>query len=594
MAEPTVAPDVMQQFNAIRNRLTGQQPEVETVNTVVPTDTTAPDRRIETTFGKGKLVGYALDNQPRSKAEFEQAYDAYRKVGNRVPGFTFLEPGVVQKLRSGFEAANQPIQESAKAFDQGVGPLSRLVQQIAPERYNQIAAVPNAIRSAVGVGPLSQPQQTLQPNIAGPAQVIASAVDTPEKAAALAAQSLAAGPTAGLNFLPRVAVRTVAAGLGALAADTVTGSSQSNPQRKVSNVLQQTALAAFGEGLVGGFKQLIGRGFSDTAKAQVAKDLMDVIKREAAPFTNDPQALQALSSTQRGANSIITVGIKALRGDIDTLGTEIVEDITARSLNRSSRITDYVKSLERRGVGKISVRDKAETVYTSKAVPGQYSSDKFVTDFNAQSPFSLSKETTTEVKRYVRQLATQGNDLLDNIGDADAYAASQQAMRDTRDKIVTALTAQYSKSSSAIQAAQALRAEQLVSRYTSQLDKFVDVAEVLHYMRQSVGPQGFDPTMMQKLIQYKAGATPGSTLDKAGDAVFRGAADRLAGTDATITKQVPFVSELFKKIPLLNKIPLSADVGTRYVGKVRGTYPRAETAATQATIRGIQDFLEER
>jgi len=534
--------DVMQQFNAIRERID-----------TVPSSVSPPTVQDEKTYTRvpfedetGKtdgVVAYALGSKPQTAEAFMKAYDSYQRVGNRVAGFTFLEPGIVEKARHAFESGvGNPLRSAAK-FVEGMPNIAE--PGGLREKYDPGVGAYNLLRGAV--------------------PSIARAAASPQGAGAAAGTALGAAATAGTSLLPSIVGTALGAGAGAVGADVATGTYKGRPTEHINTFLTQSGIAALGSGLIGGFKQLLGRGFSQRAQQQAAGDLMDLLKKKAAPLSNDPNGLEIYSSTMPGANDIIKVGIKGLRGDIDTIQDGIVNALQQPSLKVPGKVL------------------------------GKFSSDRFVGDVALGLPSMLNKYTATEVKKLVRQLADQGNKLLDTIGDDTTHAATQEAMKVTKQKIVEAFTNDLTKSSPAVKAAQALRIEALTERYTKQLDDFKDAAEVLHYMRMSIGPKGFDPTLMQKLVQYNK--NQGALQEQARTAVFRGA-NSLEGTDASIRAQVPFGAAL-KQIPLLNRVPgigglnIGKDIGTRYVGNVRGTYPITEAVAGQQTIKAIQDYANE-
>jgi hypothetical protein len=175
-------------------------------------------------------------------------------------------------------------------------------------------------------------------------------------------------------------------------------------------------------------------------------------------------------------------------------------------------------------------------------------------------------------------------------------ATIRQLMRDTGDKIISTMRADFAKATPAQRAALEPQVQSIIDSHVSQLFKFTEAAHVLSALKQSGAASGFDVAKFQRIVQNTYKSQPGSLMEDVGNAAFRGGSGLTV--DRPYTVGVPY-GRLLDNIPLLNKVPgigaatFPIGKGTQYVGKVKGTYPGVTGAAKTTVIPAIRDYLDE-
>src|SRR5262245_35070684 len=94
---------------------------------------------------------YSTTGEKQPKAAFEAALNAYN-AGKPTPGFTVLEPGMMNTARTLFEMVNQPVQNAAKAVDQWIN--------------QSVGRQANQIRSTLGMAPQPTPEVPVAETVA--------------------------------------------------------------------------------------------------------------------------------------------------------------------------------------------------------------------------------------------------------------------------------------------------------------------------------------------------------------------------------------------------------------------------------------------
>lgn len=566
---PTVTPqNVLDQFNAIRSRTEYvQQPDQ-----LSPTEKQGEKKMSHTLSypdGTTAVTIYST-GAPRTQAEFNAALDTYDAQG-KVKGFTVLRPGIQQKVRDTFESAiGAPMRAAATGI------------QASPDMPGTSPYIPDVVQ---------KPVAAIANALKGVAASVPAGMSTPEGFGTVAGTVVASALLPGLGPLSTVAKMATGAGAGQLIGDVLSGTNAGNFEKRLEDAAKTATIAAFTEGATGVVKSVLNMGLSQRAHQQVADDIFKVFKEKYGPLMNDPKAFDALMSSPQRIRDIAQIGIKAIRGDIDAWRDGFVQvwktPITPLPPTSARNVTANIVN-QFQGPQQITVPGK---------VQGPASSQQFVTDVSAVTPWTLSPAAATEVRKYVRQMADQGNKLLDNIDSADMQSTMRQLLRETGDKIITTVKGDFAKATPAQRAALEPQVQSVIDAHISQMYEFAGAAHVLSALRESGAAHGFDVAKFQRIVQGTFKNQPGSVMEKVGNAAFRGSSGVV--TDTPYTVGLPY-GRLLDKIPLLNKVPgLSAATiplgsGTRYVGKVRGTYP-VTTAATQAaTISSIRDYLNEK
>lgn len=259
---------------------------------------------------------YSTTGELRKDAEFREAFKEWQDTGEAPKGFMVLEPGVMSTLRRGFEAVNQPLQQGARALDQGSEAVTQRLVNLA--------------RGAVGAQPL--PSQPLQPGVGMPASSVASSVSTPEKLGATLGTAAGAAASGGLS-LP---LQAAATGLGA-AAGSALSTGLTGEGLQLGRAATEGIVAGLGQGALGLAKWAIGNGMSRQAGEGVAKELGDYLKTRHPELANDPNLVDLAMKSKDFISKVTQAGMKGLRQDFQSVQDDILTSLNTRLPNTLSR-----------------------------------------------------------------------------------------------------------------------------------------------------------------------------------------------------------------------------------------------------------------
>lgn len=442
---------------------------------------------------KGKDVTiYSTTGDKRTEADFAKAMADYGKNGTIPKGYTVLEPGMMNTLRQGFEAVNQPLQEQARRFDMGIpaignpptpanaGPVAELLARRTPGNPEGIAG-----------GDPSQPAI---------AQSIAASVNTPRKAAmtgVLAALPAVSAPVsiakAGGGYalskaglFGNMAKAAVAGGTIPSLVDMATGGDNPEPYAKAAG----DAVVA---GLTNGVQGVLGHFITKYLKADVqeeaARNIIKPIAEKYKGYGSDPTLFDAVASSPKQ-----------------------LEDMTAQ----------LSKSL----------------MGSAEKVAGEYK-DQLVSVL----PRAMSVGDQATLRAHMRRVTEKAQDALDYMGSPKDAAIAQQAMdqaiRNTGKFLTDRMQAQGIKNMSKTDAAIA----GIMGDFKREMMNFNEGVHVLSAMQRSGQQNGFDPMAFREALldmNYRSGG-PQSLLAKVGNELGMGAS-------LNKTENVPSASGMLDKV----------------------------------------------
>jgi len=465
------------------------------------TDVTSSRWRVTDSEGNTTVTIFTANGQPQPKEAFTKALQQWQ-AGKEPQGYTFLEPGVVSTLRNTFAAVAEPVQRGAQAADTALTRLRNMLTPGDPTRYGT-----------------------------GIPQAIARTVATPEDALTSAA-SIAGGPFVNRASWPLAMLRQGALTGGAqLAGRQAFGANSGDISKNLVESAMVAAIGAGTQGIAGALKGVFHLGVSEQAQKEAAKGIVDKFKSANRGITYDPVALEAWASTPQGLRDITQVGVGALRGQLETITSSVINDLKQRPMAR----------------------------------------------------LSVSSQAT--IRAQLRHLESAGRDFL-HATDINVVNSAQAAMDTARQNIYNAVTTQFTNPNAL------LRAQSVMANFNQRLDQFRVSAQMLNTLRESGAETGFNAQAFQKLVQQKfMSAGPGSFMADVGRAAFRGA-DPSLGTDVTVRGGINLANiSGLNQIPFLKDLGVSVPLGSKYVGNIPGTYPRTTGAVQAVSIPTIRDYL---
>lgn len=557
-ATPQISPAVALQ-NMLADRMAAQRsPDTIQQGTMSPTPTVSATGPMQQFLANraGAVQGPDTSPSPQMSPTPDQYPDAQLQATTKYPReqLTLENAETGQTLYKGYSTSGPKTEaqwdKAIAQFDKsGKAPSGFTflkpdsLQRAARDTYSKYIGQPAAaVAGAIDKVPRLQDKYLggFDPGVRGVNQTLDMAsgiikgVDTPEGGGAMLASALAAYASGGLSEIPKAAVLGTAYATGALGGDVATGSQLGNVGKRTTDFFWNAVTATGVQGLLGGLKVALGMGMSDVAKGNVAKDMVTHIKDTARPLVSDPTYLNAYASTKPGADKLINSTISGLRGDIDTL------------------------------------------------------SNTFIADFQAAAPRALPSGTVTTLRAQLRRLNEAGNSILDNTGDFRKNQATMQTIATLQKDIVATITQGFAsgKSPITLSPAQTARITGLLKDQSDGLAKFMDTANLLRLMKESVTDRGFDATLFKQKVT--AAMQSSAPFTKA-----RQIADKQVGEPVTLGVPIGKMPPL-SKIPLVNKLSVPLVTGTKYPGGVPGTYPTTTGTAGAATvIPTIEDNIKE-
>jgi hypothetical protein len=426
-----------------------------------------------------KVTAYSKDNKPRSVSELQAAAEQFVNTGKAPEGTIVLRPGIVNALRSGYEAVNQPIQRGAAA----IAGATLAPNEMPPELAQMMQTNPD-YRFALGMNRGVIPQAAESVSTPGRAGMTAAtlAVSPALKAVTKTTELGAAGAPMVMNMLRNMGLMGSAATAGNVGGKLATG----EPLQGLSlghgveipfaaDVVIPFTAAAATQGFMGVLSHFVNRYMSPNYGQKIAKEVFDEVKGQYPDLKNDPVLLDAAVSVPAKLARVTQIMSKGLRGDLEDNVTTMVADI------------------------------------------------------NQILPRRLTTGTQNTVRAQVRAIIRAGDDILDNLGNADAKAAAEQALTDAGHKIYNAVAAEFKAMKAPDQIA--MRVDKLIESKIGKpaLQQFYEGADVLAALKRSGAANGFNASAFVNEIRGTSQANPGSLIDKVG---------RIAGQGTPLTEGV--------------------------------------------------------
>ena len=517
--------------------------------------------------GKTALIVYSKTGA-KTQADFDTAYNQWQQ--GKVPqGYEFITSDSVNKARELFYKVSGPVQQGAKAVDEGLLKLRNIIG----EKTGAYDPTSYGIK---------------------PAQTITSMIDTPEMALMNTAtlgrskwvnaagspilQGVRQAATAGAGY---------AAGMGAFGGYEGKG---------VGQVISEPLLAAAVSGAtqtgMGLLKSVFGVGVSQQAQKEVFDGITDAVRKKVGNISHDPVAMEAYLSTPQGFSEALQIGAGALRGD--------VERSVAGTIQQLKVSPGPLPATSARNV----TANIVNSLGTSKNVNvpgGPLSGEALTAEFIQGAPRALTTHSRQALQSYIKQIGSKTNDLLNAKGDPGKYVEIKLEMNELASKATQLIKDEFVKASDPVKKMQIARLNGILDKYNQDINKYTEVVDVFKLMKEAGFEKGINAETIvnfQRLVQGQfAVAGPQSLMHAVGKSAFRGADPTKGGDTLGMEARLNIAKMLgLDTIPALKHLGINIPTGNKYVGSIPGTYPRG-TAATGAvfnsnTISTIKDYLD--
>lgn len=304
-------PDTTEQtasaLQAIRDRAAAQQADLSVSKRFVDESDPAYSRHVFSLMG------------PVSTAEHQAAMDHYNETGSSPADFTVLEPGMMQKLRSGFEST---VGNYARSLSEHKTPVAHLLDKMFGE----------------GTGAKYDPAM-------GANKIISDRLSTPEKTAATAAQITAGALTGGMSPLVQAGITAVSTAAAYLGAQAATGSPLSLGKAGV-----EAAISGVNQGVSGIAKNLANKSIDKLSADKIETDLVNLAKDQYGHLPVGQYKINSIASTPQGAQAITNILDKNYHSQIDSITSNISLDInkllpTALSVGEQNTLRAQVRAM---------------------------------------------------------------------------------------------------------------------------------------------------------------------------------------------------------------------------------------------------------
>ena len=258
---------------------------------------------------------------PVSSADHQAAIDHYNETGNSPPGFTVLAPGVMQKLRSGFEST---VGDYARSLGEYKTPVAHLLDKVFGE----------------GTGAKYDPAM-------GVNKIISDRLSTPEKTAATAAQLTAGALTGGTAPLVQAGITAASTAAAYIGTQAATGSPLSLGKAGI-----EAAVSGLTQGVSGIAKNLANKSIDKLSADKIETDLVNLAKDQYGHLPVNQYKINSIASTPSGAQAITSVLNKNYHSQIDSVTSNISLDInkmlpTALSVGDQNTLRAQVRAMTR-------------------------------------------------------------------------------------------------------------------------------------------------------------------------------------------------------------------------------------------------------
>ena len=302
-------------IQAIRDRVAQrQQPQPESQQ---------PDLSISQQFTDANDPSYSRHvfslKGPVSSTQHQTAMNHYNETGHSPEGFTVLQPGMMQKLRSAFETA---IGGPARFIGEGKTPVAMLLDKVFGE----------------GTGAKYDPAMGFN-------KIVSERLSTPETAAATAAQVVTGAATGGMSIPMQAALTAASTGAAYLGAQAATGSPLS-----LGKAGLEASVAGATQGFTGVVKNLANRSIDTAAANKIETDLVNLAKDQYSHLPIGQYKINSIASTPSGAKAITDVLDKNYHSQIDSITSTINSDInkllpTALSTGNKNTLRAQIRSM---------------------------------------------------------------------------------------------------------------------------------------------------------------------------------------------------------------------------------------------------------
>lgn len=455
------------------------------------------------------VVIFSTTGEGRTEQEFHKVMDAYNKSnGHRLPAsFTVLPKGeFLQRARSAYEGANQPMQEAIASGGRSVGKIAA-------------SPVTGAAWLAEKLGLLSPGASTAVSNKGADigesvSDVFGAPFRTPEAAGGTA------GGIGGALLTKRMGIPSQMAGIGAGTLLGLQGSRQlfGGPQsvEKFGMDFVEAGLAAATRGALGGYQHMFGKSMSQQGQAGVAKEIGDLVEGSLKPIMHDPAAMTAHFNTPEGLAQLSQLGIKHFMKDMDDLTNNIIRAV------------------------------------------------------NTRPPATLSRSSASQLRVLSEDLFDAGQVYMNSIGDEGKMKAARSSLARIHAQMQDVLRSQYSNANQKKGLADVIAdLDSSMQQHRDYLSKFADTAEFMNMMKRSTNKDGgFDAKILMDNMKTVYQENPGSLMHAAGRILQRGGSPLTEGVDRKLfSGNIPLPKPSF--IPGGPwKLPLGP-MGQHYTGTVQ-------------------------
>lgn len=499
--------------------------------------------RLDATVGGKDVTIFSGDGSKKTESDFSSALQQYAETGQAPDGYTIAEPGsFIHNLRSN-------IADKASS----IGTVGKLVGTAAATSPALLIA------QKLGIVPSGTQEDIASTgmNVGGKVgEAVGSTVNTPEKLAATVGTVVGAKLASPSTFINSMGEAGLAKGAllgnmlktgGAAAlfgqAGRMMGGEAPTPG---SALVQDFIPAAIGQGFQGVLDTFITKYLSPNQAEEVARGVLGQVADAYPGYRNDPNIISAAVSSREGLQNAVKKMSEGLRGT--------VQDI----------------------------------------------SDNISTTLMQTLPRTLSVGEQATLRAGLRDFVRKGNNVLDNINDAEALTKAQDALRQSGQKVVDFIQETFTDKAgkSLITQGNLDRVGNIIQAQKDQLEHFNEGAQVLSYLRQSGAHEGFNPVAFADTIMGRD--VPGTLLGRVGRELGFGANLERGVGRSPAQHAADFATGLAGMVP--GKVGMLGKV----LGAVRGRTPQATlpwqysratgpltTTTAEMAVKGGQDAIKD-
>lgn len=450
---------------------TAYQPEHVQID-IPPAPTPKLFQDYENNDGKTVTI-FSSTTKPQLPEDFDKAMDQYGRTGDVPNNFTLVTNPVLATIRKGFETGAAPIRQATEAAGESTGKILASPGNALFQLGEKAGLLPSG--SAQGITNTGARFGKAAGNIA------ATPLRTPEELGGTVGVGTAAALMAKASYPAQIAATM----LGNVAGRMTGGMLAGSQQEATSTIIGSALSAGFTHGAIGAFKYATGKGLSQQAQEGVDKDLVDMIAKKHPSLVNDPNALPAVMSTKAGIADVIQIGVKGLRGDIDTASNAVITELESR-------------------------------------LPKAYGAG-----------FQFSIPVRNNIRNSIKEITAQQNKIMDNIGDGSILKEATDTIKDEGNKIGKIVYDEFVKiaggtspAASTLANMQSSKVLGVLNDYKNQAKQFEDGAKLYSAIRQASEDGSFNVAKFQKVManlytDQPSSIPPGSLMRGAYDIAGR-------------------------------------------------------------------------